>query len=89
MKKEKGIRKLDKLRNKIMQYRGEITKLRTAMMDDAEIAIISYGTVSRAAMLAVARSRVAAADDVRVDWLTADAADVPLDDGSVDGQGGS
>ncbi len=51
--------KLDKLRNKIMNYRSEITKLRTAMMDDAEIAIISYGTVSRAALLAVALARKA------------------------------
>ncbi len=36
------------------------------------------------AMLAVARSRVAGADGGRVDWLPADAADIPLDDTSVD-----
>ena len=36
------------------------------------------------AMLAVARSRVAGADGARVDWLPADASDIPLDDASVD-----
>jgi len=51
--------KMDKLRNKIMDYKSEITKLRTEMMDDAEIAFISYGTVSRAALLAVALARQA------------------------------
>lgn len=37
------------------------------------------------AMLAVARSRVMAADLERVTWTVADAAALPLDDGSVDG----
>jgi SAM-dependent methyltransferase len=36
------------------------------------------------AMLAVARSRVADGDGERIDWLAADAADIPLDDGVVD-----
>lgn len=36
------------------------------------------------AMLAVARSRLAHGDAARVDWLTADAADLPLDDASID-----
>lgn len=51
--------KLDKLRNKIMKYKGEITKLRVEMMDDAEIAFVCYGSVSRAALLAVALARKA------------------------------
>jgi ubiquinone/menaquinone biosynthesis C-methylase UbiE len=36
------------------------------------------------AMLDVARSRMAGADDERVSWLPADAAHIPLDDASVD-----
>jgi 2-oxoglutarate ferredoxin oxidoreductase subunit alpha len=44
--------KLDKLRNKIENYKEEIFKVRAEMMDDAEVAIISYGTVSRAALQA-------------------------------------
>jgi 2-oxoglutarate ferredoxin oxidoreductase subunit alpha len=51
--------KLHKLRYKIMNYRQEITKIRTSMMDDAEIAFVSYGTVSRAALLAVDLARKA------------------------------
>ena len=51
--------KLDKLRNKIMDFRSEITKLRVEMMDDAEIAFVSYGSVSRAVLLAVALARSA------------------------------
>ena len=42
--------KLRKLRHKIMDYTDEITKLRVEEMDDAEVAIISYGTVARAAL---------------------------------------
>ncbi|RKX26942.1 MAG: 2-oxoacid:acceptor oxidoreductase subunit alpha [Candidatus Zixiibacteriota bacterium] len=44
--------KLHKLRHKIIDYKDEITKLRAEMMDDAEIAFISYGSVSRAALQA-------------------------------------
>ena len=51
--------KNDKLRDKIMNYKNEITKLRIEMMDDAEIAFVSYGSVSRAALLAVALARQA------------------------------
>ena len=51
--------KLDKLRNKIMDYRDETVKLRTEMMDDAEIAFISYGSVSRAALQAIDVARKA------------------------------
>jgi len=49
--------KLDKLRTKIMDYQSEITKLRVEMMDDAAIAFVCYGSVSRAALLAVALAR--------------------------------
>ena len=51
--------KLDKLRNKIMNFKNEITKLRVEMMDDAEYAFVSYGSVSRAALLAIALARKA------------------------------
>jgi len=51
--------KLDKLRNKIVNFKSEITKLRVEMMDDAEIAFVSYGSVSRAVLLAVALARQA------------------------------
>jgi 2-oxoglutarate ferredoxin oxidoreductase subunit alpha len=51
-KPEEIFPKLDKLRNKIMNYTDEIIKLRTEFIDDAEIAFISYGSVSRAALQA-------------------------------------
>jgi 2-oxoglutarate/2-oxoacid ferredoxin oxidoreductase subunit alpha len=51
--------KLDKLRNKIMNYTDEITKIRTEMMDDAEIAFIAYGSVARAALQAASLARSA------------------------------
>jgi 2-oxoglutarate ferredoxin oxidoreductase subunit alpha len=51
--------KLHKLRHKIVNYVDEIVKLRAEMMDDAEIAFISYGTVSRAALQAVQIARKA------------------------------
>ncbi|MDH4156337.1 MAG: 2-oxoacid:acceptor oxidoreductase subunit alpha [candidate division Zixibacteria bacterium] len=51
--------KLDKLKNKIENYVDEITKLRAEMMDDAEVAIISYGSVSRAALQAASIARQA------------------------------
>lgn len=53
--------KLEKLRNKIENYTDEITKLRVEMMDDAEIAFISYGTVARTSMQAAAIARKAGA----------------------------
>jgi 2-oxoglutarate ferredoxin oxidoreductase subunit alpha len=49
--------KLDKLRNKILNYQDEIVSMRAEYMDDAEIAFISYGTVSRAALQAVQLAR--------------------------------
>jgi 2-oxoglutarate ferredoxin oxidoreductase subunit alpha len=51
--------KLDKLRNKIMNYTDEITKIRVEMMDDAEIAFIAYGSVARAALQAASLARKA------------------------------
>lgn len=51
--------KLDKLRNKIMNYTDEIFKIRTEMMDDAEIAFIAYGSVARAALQAASLARQA------------------------------
>jgi 2-oxoglutarate ferredoxin oxidoreductase subunit alpha len=49
--------KLDKLRDKIVNYLDEIVKIRAEMMDDAEIAFVSYGSVSRAALQAAALAR--------------------------------
>jgi 2-oxoglutarate ferredoxin oxidoreductase subunit alpha len=49
--------KLDKLKRKIEDYVDEIFKLRAEMMDDAEVAFISYGSVSRAALQAAALAR--------------------------------
>jgi len=49
--------KLDKLRNKIDRFTDEIYKIRTDMMDDAHIAIISYGTVSRSVRQAIKMAR--------------------------------
>lgn len=51
--------KLDKLRNKIMNYTDEITKVRVEMMDDAEIAFIAYGSVARASLQAATLARQA------------------------------
>ena len=44
--------KLHKLRHKIIDYQDEIAKIRAENMDDAEVAFISYGSVSRAALQA-------------------------------------
>ena len=60
-KPEEIFPKLDKLRNKIMNYTDEIIKLRTEMLDDAEVVFISYGTVSRAALQAASLAREAGA----------------------------
>ncbi len=49
--------KLDKLKNKIENYRDEITKFRLEMIDDAEIIIIAYGSVARAALQAASIAR--------------------------------
>lgn len=50
---------LDKLRHKIEDFSDEICKLRTEYMDDAEIALVSYGSVSRTATLATRMARQA------------------------------
>lgn len=49
--------KLDKLRNKILNYTDEIEKVRCDMIDNAEVIFISYGTVSRAALQATMLAR--------------------------------
>jgi 2-oxoglutarate ferredoxin oxidoreductase subunit alpha len=51
--------KLEKLKNKIEKYKDEMIKIRVERMDDAEIAFVSYGSVSRAALLAVVLARQA------------------------------
>jgi 2-oxoglutarate ferredoxin oxidoreductase subunit alpha len=49
--------KLNKLRRKIERYIDEITKIRTELMDDAHIAVFSYGTVARSALQAIKMAR--------------------------------
>ncbi len=51
------IDKMNKLRRKIERYSDEIDKLRTEQMDDAHIAVFSYGTVARTAFQAVKMAR--------------------------------
>jgi len=51
--------KLEKLKYKIENYTDEIVKLRAEMMDDAEVVLISYGSVSRAALQAADIARKA------------------------------
>jgi 2-oxoglutarate ferredoxin oxidoreductase subunit alpha len=51
--------KLERLKRKIEDYSEETVKLRVEKMDDAEIAFVSYGSVSRAALLAVTLARQA------------------------------
>ncbi|MEW6413409.1 MAG: 2-oxoacid:acceptor oxidoreductase subunit alpha [Candidatus Zixiibacteriota bacterium] len=51
--------KLDKLKNKIENYKDEIFKLRAEKMDDAEVVFITYGSVSRAALQATSLARQA------------------------------
>jgi len=52
-------RKLEKLRGKIERYKDETVKMRVEKMDDAEVVFVSYGSVSRAALLAVTLAREA------------------------------
>ena len=49
--------KVNKLRRKIERYSSEIVKLRTEQMEDAHIAVFSYGTVARTAFQAVKMAR--------------------------------
>lgn len=51
------IPKLEKLKNKIVNYTDEITKIRSEMVDDADVIFISYGTVARAALQATTLAR--------------------------------
>ncbi len=50
-------RKMEKLQQKITRYSDEIIKIRTEMMDDAHVAVFSYGTVARSALQAVKMAR--------------------------------
>jgi len=50
---------MEKLRNKIEDYQHEIEKIHAQWTDDAEIIIVSYGSVSRTALQAVALARQA------------------------------
>ncbi len=49
--------KLDKLHGKIDNYIEEISSFRTEMLDDAHVAVFSYGTVARASYQAVKMAR--------------------------------
>jgi 2-oxoglutarate ferredoxin oxidoreductase subunit alpha len=49
--------KLDKLRRKIERFSDEIYKIETYMMDDAHVAVFSYGTTARSAQQAVQIAR--------------------------------
>ncbi len=51
------VEKLNKLRRKIERYSDEIIKLRTEKMEDAHIAVFSYGIVARTAFQAVKMAR--------------------------------
>jgi len=51
------VEKLNKLRRKIERYSDEIVKLRTEKMEDAHIAVFSYGIVARTAFQAVKMAR--------------------------------
>ena len=51
--------KLEKLRRKIDEHTDEIVKLRVEMMDDAEVAVIAYGSMARTALQAVMLAREA------------------------------
>jgi len=51
--------KLEKLKSKIENYTDEIVMLRTEKMDDAEIALVAYGSASRAALQAADIARKA------------------------------
>lgn len=50
---------LDKLRHKIEDYQDEIQKFRAEYMEDAEIVVVSYGSVSRVVLEAVMQARAA------------------------------
>jgi 2-oxoglutarate ferredoxin oxidoreductase subunit alpha len=50
---------MEKLRNKIEDYQHEIEKVNAEWTDDAEIVVVSYGSVSRTARQAVALARQA------------------------------
>lgn len=49
--------KLDKLKFKIVRFADELTQVDTELVDDAQIAVIAYGTTARAARQAVHMAR--------------------------------
>ena len=51
--------KMNKLRDKILNYTDEITKIRTETIDDADVIFITYGSVARAALQATSLAREA------------------------------
>jgi len=56
-KSKEIVDKLNKLRRKIERYADEITKIRLEKMEDAHIAVFSYGTVARTAFQAIKMAR--------------------------------
>jgi 2-oxoglutarate ferredoxin oxidoreductase subunit alpha len=58
-KTDEIVSNLEKLKHKIEDYQDEIEKLRVDWMDDAGIAIVSYGSVSRSVLEAVMQAREA------------------------------
>jgi 2-oxoglutarate ferredoxin oxidoreductase subunit alpha len=58
-KPDEVVAKLDKLRDKIEDYESEVCRVRAEYMDDAEIAVVSYGSVSRTALQVVNLAREA------------------------------
>ncbi len=61
---------LDKLRRKIEDYQDEIQSVRADWVDDADIVIVSYGSVSRTGYQAVMMAREAGIKVGRIQLLT-------------------
>ncbi|MBW7863393.1 MAG: 2-oxoacid:acceptor oxidoreductase subunit alpha [Candidatus Hydrogenedens sp.] len=58
-KTDEIVAKMDKLRRKVTDFEDEICSLRDDWMDDAETAVVSYGSVSRTVLQAVRLARQA------------------------------
>ena len=48
---------VDRLNDKLRRASGEVTKIESKFMDDAEMAVLSYGTTARGALSAVKQAR--------------------------------
>ena len=48
---------VERLNNKILRDKGKLTKIETRQLDDAEVAVISYGTPARCVLSAVKTAR--------------------------------